>query len=220
MNKIFYILIIFGFLSPILAQNDKQYSPYYLHKKSQFELLPNSSEEIIFLGNSITDGCNWMELFGDLRIKNRGISGDVTDGVLNRLDEVTESNPSKIFIMIGINDLSRGKTTQEILNNYEIILDRIISSSPATKIYVESVLPVNDNFTQFEKHYARADSVIILNNKLEKLAADKKQTYINLYTPFLDNKGKLNSDLTEDGLHLNGKAYLLWKSLVEDYVKE
>lgn len=220
MNKLFSLLIILGLSSQILAQNSNQYSPYYLHKKSQFESLPNSSDEIIFLGNSITDGGNWTELFGDLRIKNRGISGDITDGILNRLDEVTESNPLKIFIMIGINDLSKGKTTQEILNNYEIILDSIISSSPSTEIFVESVLPVNNNFTQFKKHYARADSVLILNKKLEKLAANKNQTYIDLYSSFLDDEGKLNSNLTEDGLHLNGKAYLLWKSLVEDYVKE
>lgn len=220
MKKILCSIFLLLIVNQIFAQTENKYSPYYLHKKSQFEMLPNTPNEIIFLGNSITDGGNWSELFADLRIKNRGISGDVTEGILNRLDEVTESNPSKIFIMIGINDLSRGKTTQEILNNYEIILDRIISSSPSTEIFVESILPVNDNFTQFEKHYARADSVTILNKKLEKLVVSKNQTYIDLYSSFLDDEGKLNSDLTEDGLHLNGKAYLLWKSLVEDYVKE
>ncbi len=218
MKKILFSIFLLLLSSQIFAQTENKYSPYYLHKKSQFEMLPNTPNEIIFLGNSITDGGNWSELFADLRIKNRGISGDVTEGILNRLDEVTESNPAKIFIMIGINDLSRGKNTDEILENYELVVDRIESTSPQTQIFIESVLPVNDNFTKFKNHYSKADSVVILNNKLHLLATEKNLIYINLYSSFLDEEGKLNADLTEDGLHLNGKAYMIWKSLIEKYV--
>ena len=38
-------------------------------------------------------------------VRNRGISGDVTDGVLLRLGELIKYKPTSIFIMIGINDL-------------------------------------------------------------------------------------------------------------------
>ena len=91
----------------VYGQTQKKFSEYYYHKKAHFENLPNTQDEIIFLGNSITDGCEWSELFQDLRIKNRGISGDITEGVLQRLKEVTESKPSKVFIMIGVNDISK-----------------------------------------------------------------------------------------------------------------
>lgn len=81
----------------LVAQDSETSKPvfkrhYYL-KKSVFEVLPNNDNEIIFLGNSITAGGIWTELFQDLRIKNRGIIGNVTDGILYRLKEVTESNP-------------------------------------------------------------------------------------------------------------------------------
>ncbi len=204
----------------VSAQSKTKYSPYYLHSKSMFESLPNTADEIIFLGNSITDGCNWTELFSDLRVKNRGISGDVTEGVLNRLDEVTESNPSKVFIMIGINDLARGMAKKEILDNYEIILNRILEASPNTKIYIESILPVNEKYGKFKNHYSKADSIVVLNNNLENLAERKGQTYIDLFSSFIDSEGKLKDEFTEDGLHLNGKAYQLWKSLVEKFVYE
>lgn len=95
---------------------------YYL-KKSVFEVLSNNDNEIIFLSNSITAGGIWTELFQDLRIKNRGIIGNVTDGILYRLKEVTESNPEYIFIMIGVNDLSKGKSKAYIQNNYQKIID-------------------------------------------------------------------------------------------------
>ena len=202
------------------AQSKTKYSPYYLHSKSMFESLPNTSGEIIFLGNSITDGCNWTELFQDLRVKNRGISGDVTEGILNRLDEVTESNPSKVFIMIGINDLARGKSKKEILDNYKIIVDRIIQASPKTEIYIESILPVNEKYGRFKNHYSKADSIVSLNNNLENLAKEKGQTYVDLYSSFVDNNGKLKDEFTEDGLHINGDGYQLWKSLVEKYVND
>ena len=216
MKKLLFLIYILTGI--IIAQNKTKYSPYYLHSKSMFESLPNTSDEIIFLGNSITDGCNWTELFSDLRVKNRGISGDVTEGVLNRLDEVTESNPSKVFIMIGINDLARNKSKKEILDNYKIIVDRILEVSPKTEIYIESILPVNEKYGKFKKHYAKADSVVSLNKELENLAERKGQTYVDLFSSFIDGEGKLKDEFTEDGLHLNGKAYQLWKSLVEKFV--
>jgi len=214
------LILTFNLTGIISAQSKTKYSPYYLHSKSMFESLPNTSGEIIFLGNSITDGCNWTELFQDLRVKNRGISGDVTEGILNRLDEVTESNPSKVFIMIGINDLARGKSKKEILDNYKIIVDRIIQASPKTEIYIESILPVNEKYGRFKNHYSKADSIVSLNNNLENLAKEKGQTYVDLYSSFVDNNGKLKDEFTEDGLHINGDGYQLWKSLVEKYVND
>ena len=196
----------------------KEYSPYYQHKKSMFESLPNSPSEIIFLGNSITDGCNWTELFSDLRVKNRGISGDITEGILNRLDEVTESNPAKIFIMIGINDLARNKSKKEILDNCEIIVDQIISDSPETEIYLQSILPVNKNYERFKSHYSKSDSIVSMNKGLESLAERKGGIYVDLYSSFIDDENNLKDEFTEDGLHLNGKAYGVWKSLIEKYI--
>lgn len=221
MKKLFVFLFILS--SIIAAQNNaakKEYSPYYQHKKSMFESLPNTPGEIIFLGNSITDGCNWTELFSDLRVKNRGISGDVTDGILNRLDEVTESNPAKIFIMIGINDLSRDKSKKEILDKCEIIVDRIVTASPVTEIYLQSILPVNKNYGRFKSHYSKADSIVSLNKGLEGLAKKKGQIYVDLYSSFIDDENNLKDDFTEDGLHLNGKAYKVWKSIVDKYISE
>ena len=75
--------------------------PLWVGKTTLFEALPNTPGEIIFVGNSITDGCEWAEMFGNPSIKNRGIGGDKIKGVLLRLPEITESLPQKIFIQIG-----------------------------------------------------------------------------------------------------------------------
>ena len=102
---------------------------YYYHKKEHFESLPDTEHEIIFLGNSITDNAEWAELFGNPNIRNRGIGGDDTDGVLERLEEVVSSRPDKIFIMIGTNDLAYLKSKEHVVENYKRILDRISEES-------------------------------------------------------------------------------------------
>ena len=89
---------------------NKALKAYYYHKKEHFETLPKSKKDIIFLGNSITDNCEWAELFNNPHIKNRGIGGDDTDGILERLSDITSGQPAKIFLMIGTNDLAYGKT--------------------------------------------------------------------------------------------------------------
>ncbi|MCA9733283.1 MAG: DUF1080 domain-containing protein [Deferribacteres bacterium] len=194
------------------------FGTYYEQKKTLFESLPNTKDEIIFLGNSITDGCEWSELFGDLRIKNRGISGDITDGVLNRLEEVTDGKPAKVFIMIGVNDLARGKSVDYITRNYRTILERIQKDSPKTKIFIESVLPVNPASGRFSNHANKSEEIVLLNKWLEKLAQEFNATYIDLHKHFIDKDGYLDSKYSNEGLHLTAPGYLLWKSLVGKYI--
>ncbi|HTH30207.1 MAG TPA: GDSL-type esterase/lipase family protein, partial [Lacibacter sp.] len=88
--------------------HDSLFSTYYHQRVTFFKSMPQTKDEIIFLGNSITDGAEWAQLFNDVRMKNQGISGDVTAGVLHRLPVVTNRKPAKIFLLIGTNDLARG----------------------------------------------------------------------------------------------------------------
>ncbi len=197
-----------------------RFGTYYQQKKTLFEALPDEDDEIIFLGNSITDGGAWAEIFNNLHIKNRGIGGDVTDGVLHRLSEVTRSKPAKIFIMIGVNDLARGQSVQYITDNYAEILRRITQDSPQTKVYIESVLPVNPAFSRFSNHLNKSAEIIRLNENLKRLAKESNARYVDLYSHFLNPENKMDASYTNDGLHLTGAGYLLWKSLIEKYIAE
>jgi predicted alpha-1,2-mannosidase len=189
---------------------------YYYHRKEHFETLPNTMNEIIMLGNSITNGAEWHELFGIPNIKNRGIGGDDTDGILERLDEVTLSKPSRIFIMIGTNDLANAKTVDHVLENYRKILEQIREQSPGTWVYVQSVLPTEDAI-----HTSRKNTDIMeINRRLETLAGEMDMVYIDLYSFFVTEDNKLDPDYSIDGLHLNGAGYQLWKKLIEKYINE
>ena len=199
---------------PSSSNNIDDFTGYWKHRVDLFRTLPNPADEICFLGDSITDGCEWAELTGDLRCTNRGISSDTAWGILKRLDEVTEGKPSKIFLMIGTNDLDRDKTVPEVSVKIGEIIDTIHKDSPGTIIYLQSLLPVWD-YTWGSRNNETIDD---MNRELEKLAAGKNVTWVNLAPFFKDEEGALRKDLTEEGLHLNGRAYYLWYSIIRKHI--
>ena len=195
-------------------QTDENWGNYYKAKKTIFEIMPNDTNEIIFLGNSITDYCDWYELFGKSNIKNRGIGGDVINGVINRLDEVTSSKPQKIFLMIGINDLGRKRSVNQILIDYDKLINEIIEKAPDTELYIQSVLPTDN------RENLQNTDVININKGLVELTKKYDLTYINLFDLFKTTENKLNPEMTFDGLHVNGQGYLIWKNAIIDYVNK
>ncbi len=89
-------------------KNNIHRTPYYLHKKSFFEEHSRKAE-IVMLGDSLINHAEWRDLFPSKIIANYGISGDTTAGVLDRIDSIYKINPTKVFIMVGINDLMKGE---------------------------------------------------------------------------------------------------------------
>lgn len=167
---------------------------------------------LLFLGDSLTEYGNWSELFPGRDIKNRGIAGDTTGGVLHRLDGITALSPDKIFLMIGINDLLMGRTPKRILENYKDILSVLKRELPRGEVYVQSLLPV-------ESMEGVSDGILEVNDGLKALAAEFGYTYIDLFTPFSDPTVGINPDYTDDGLHLTPEGYAAWKREIKEYVK-
>jgi len=175
---------------------------------------------IIFIGDSITDGGEWCTLFNNSSILNFGISGDGTEGVLARIDVAARLTPKKIFIMIGINDLAKGMSPDTIAKNIEKITDALKVRSPRTKVYLQSVLPVNASFKMFDAHVSKGKEIIALNALIKTICEEKGYTFIDLYSSFKQSDSELmNPKYTNDGLHLLGDGYLLWSSLIKHHLK-
>ena len=206
MKKIFIILLTaMVMLNAWTIQDD----PYYKHKKSQFQMLSqNTKYTTVMLGDSITDEGQWDELLDNPLVQNRGISGDTTDGVLERLDSINK-NIKQVFIMIGVNDIMRGKEVDEVYSNYLKIIkffqDRNI------KVYIQSTLFIGER--RAENFNIKVED---LDKKLEKYASENSITFINLNPIFAPNK-ILKKEFTFDDLHLNGTAYKLWAQEIKKY---
>lgn len=202
------------------AQKEGKYSTYYYQRASLFEVLPVDSDDILFVGNSITDGGEWCELFQSPNVKNRGISGDTTQGVYDRLDALLKGTPAQIFLLIGINNVPRGESADSIAAGIRRIVQRIRQESPATEVLVQSVLPVTPQYGKFDGHTSRWQLVPEINRRVRRLAQEEKVTYIDLFSHFADAEGKMKPEYTNDGLHLKGNGYLLWKEVVQPFLKK
>ena len=219
MKKILLMMLLLASMAG--NAQERKYSTFYYQRATLFEELPVTSTDIIFLGNSITNGGEWSELLNNKHVKNRGISGDICMGVYDRLDAILKGKPAKIFLLIGINDVSRGTSADTIVNRIGMITQKIKQDSPKTKLYLQSVLPVTDHYKMFGGHTSRWQEVKKINEGLMYLADKENVTYIDLYSHFVDEKtGKMNIEYTNDGLHLLGKGYLKWVDIVKPYINK
>ena len=190
---------------------------YYRYRKFCFSTEIPHEKSIVFLGDSITDEGDWAELFPAATVKNRGIGGDTTLGVLNRLDQVVSMKPAKVFLMIGTNDLCYGRSISDTAANYKKIVKRLQTETPTTTIYVESVLPFNE--TLFPSRGLRTnENIQLLNLQIRKLAKEQGLEYIDLVPAFSDRDFRLVAEYTSDGLHLNKQGYLTWRDQIKKLV--
>lgn len=188
---------------------------YYQLRMDFFERLPAVKKQIVFLGNSITEAGDWSDVLPGRRIANRGISGDITFGVIARLDKILAHKPQRIFLMIGVNDLKRGVPNEVIIRNYKRIVAQIAKDSPKAKVYLQSVLPVNTSalIEPFKK--VENGNIVALNRALKQIARDHQMTYVDLWE-VLAEEGELKKEFTPDGIHLKPIAYLHWARYLLD----
>jgi lysophospholipase L1-like esterase len=175
--------------------------------------------EIIFLGNSLTElGGDWNAKFGTQNIHNRGIAGDVTEGVLIRLDEIIDCQPKAVFLLIGINDVynlldkKQIPSAAYIANNIVTIAKKIHAGSPQANIYVQTILPT-------AKPYLK-DSIRMVNKIIQQQAQQGFYTVIDLHAAFVNEQGLMQATLTTDSTHLTESGYNIWTNIIRSIVIE
>lgn len=192
--------------------------PLHYQRASFFETVVPDTTSIVMLGNSLTHGCEWHELLGMPNVLNRGINGDTTDDISNRLSSVTSGHPAKIFLLAGANDVSHNLSADSIATQVLELVDRIRRETPATQLYLQSLLPINNSFGVYSRMKDKEQVIRDTNALLAKGAVERGVPFINLYPLFCDENGNLRSDLTNDGLHLLGPGYLIWKEALLPYL--
>ncbi len=192
---------------------------YYVRRATLFEEFPIGKKDIVMLGNSLTDGCEFNELLNNRHIKNRGIVGDIIQGMIDRIGPIIEGQPKKLFIMGGVNDISHDVSADSIARAMEKLIVMVKQGSPRTRIYLQSLLPFNNDVREWKLLKGRDHVVAEANALLEQVAHRQGVTWIDLYPLFVDDEGRLRADLTNDGLHLMGKGYLIWRDAVKPFIK-
>lgn len=185
--------------------------PFRLHRYDSFKATPVNEQSIVFYGNSITNMHEWWECFGnDQRIINRGNSGGYTQELIDNIESLIAGHPAKVFIGIGTNDLGTAglNTPEYVESNIRTIINRFRTESPATEVYVQSILPSNVGLRTNQNAMAT-------NKLLAQTCEELGVTFIDLFDAML---GINSGTISYDGLHLTAKGYKIWGDIIAPYV--
>lgn len=170
--------------------------------------MQETSHVSIVLGDSLS---LWMPFAGLPESQvwlNQGISGDTTQGILDRLSAVSQTHADRIYILAGANDIKNGVEDTEILENYRQILNQLRQDRPQTEAIVQSILP-----TRLAS--IPNDRIRHLNRQLAAIARQEGAIFLDLSIYFTDAAGELHPSLTTDGLHLNDRGYEAWQWVLQ-----
>lgn len=164
---------------------------------------------VVFLGDSLTQHGKWQDWFPDQRVRNRGVSGDTTLDVLERLQKSLGRAPRAVFLLVGTNDLGFGRAVPEVAANVTRIVSGIRNRAPAAATFVQSVMPRGVDF---------ADRIRALNGEYQRIAVEHDATYLDLW-PALGADDRLRAAFTTDGLHLTDAGYAAWVDVLRPFVE-
>lgn len=228
-NKCYIILIIvLLFLCVILAVlsifnfNNKSNDS----NKDNVVITKTIDSNYLFLGDSQVDNYDLDKFYEGLNVVNSGVNGDTTEKILNNMkNRVYQYNPSKVFIEIGVNDLTQKKTSEEVVLNIKKIIKLIKENRPYCKIYLESIYPLNKTDDEKIDEYVRnlfVDNELIIktNELLMKLALEEEIDYINIYDKLVDEDGNLKLEYTKEGQHISDMGYERITEILMKYIDD
>ena len=194
------------------------FEQYYDNKVAQFEKEneEQSQYDVVFVGDSLTDGYDVVAAFPSYSVANRGIGGDTTSGLIKRMKtSIYDVDPKLVVILIGANDVLQGRSDNYILNNCSKIIDMIQKHCPDAKILIQSFYPLTSDWSDAAAAMQR------LNPEMVEVAERYGCTYVDVFSALTDESGKyLNSAFTEDGVHLNSIGQAVVTSLLNPYIEQ
>ena len=189
----------------------------------EVEVTKKLDNNYVFLGDSITDFYDLEKYYDDLPVVNSGVNGNSTTDILNNMNErVYRYNPTKVFLLIGTNDITKDRSSNQIVNNISKIVKRIKKNRPSTKIYVISIYPVNnsDN-SKIKKDMVKNRTnkqIKEINSKLKEKVKTLDVNYINMYDKLVDKNDNLKLEYTTEGLHISDKGYDIITEEIMKYI--
>lgn len=174
-------------------------------------LPPGKVPRVVFLGDSITEAWRLNEYFIGRDFVNRGIGGQMTLQMIARFrQDVAALNPKAVVVLSGTNDIAAGIAANEIEANLATIGD--LAKVHGIKVVLASILPVSDYHKDVDAHYemtaARPPATIqAVNNWIRGYCQSQGFVYLDYFSAMVDSAGRMQADLSDDGLHPNAKGY-------------
>lgn len=198
-------------LDTVITSHTNFTKGHYPKRIESFQRDTLAPGDIVMLGNSLTEqGGNWGLRLGETNVKNRGISGDNTDGVMARLNELICNPPSIVVIMIGTNDLWSSHGAEKVADNIDQIATTLAEELPETRVIVQSIMPLAQG-------HEKKDKLQAINELLLAIESPKYEL-IDTYKAMSNDGGDLPSEYTTDGIHLTSAGYAQWSAFLKEMI--
>lgn len=192
----------------------------YKSDNSKLELLSPKEKRVVFMGNSITEG--WLRIhpffFENKPYIDRGISGQTTSQMLLRFrQDVLNLKPSIVVILAGINDIAENTgpiTLEEIAANIFSMVE--LAKAHNIEVIMCTVLPAS-NFP-WRPGMDPGPKVVKLNTILKSYASQNNISFVDYYTPMVNDALGLKKELGDDGVHPNKKGYEIMETIIENSI--
>lgn len=208
------------FLFTLLSSSSFSQTSFYQQKISEFsQMCLVDSTNVVMVGDGLTEYAgDWNKLLQWRHIRNRGIAGDRIKGVASRLHSILQGKPKALFLMAGTNDILEKETLPTVLHDYIDLINLVRETSPETKLYVQSLLPVNETFSN-EKLSGMTNTIASFNVQLRHYCERHHVGYINIFKRFVRHgTNEMRRELTSDGLHLTPFGYKVWAFELKKYL--
>lgn len=199
----------------------RTYTTHYYKRFLQFsDESPIGNKDIVMVGNSLTEnGGDWATRLNKKNVRNRGITGDEAMGIYDRLFQILPGAPEKLFLMTGVNDVSHNLSADSVVTLIAQVIEKIQCESPRTKLYLQSLLPINESFGRYKTMTGKTNLIPEINGKLKVLAKEKGIPFVDLFPLFTEKGGNvMRKELTTDGLHLTEEGYRIWSKALRKYM--
>lgn len=212
MKKIYFITILFLLISLIFS--------IFMYSNKKCIIQKNIINDVVnpnyvFLGDSITEYYDIKKYYGDIYFVNSGKGFDRTQNILdNMYERVYKYNPSKVILLIGINNLLYENNDEKIVEDIDKIASQIRENFQYCDIYIESIYPMNKKW----ENYVELQDIKNVNKKIKKLCKKNNYIYVDVFTSLLNEEEQLNLEYTDDGLHPNEKGYEIITEIIKKNV--
>lgn len=210
MKQLLTALFALLMVLPTEAQTPKFRNAYYDCRREAHTREGMPRHAIVWIGDSITEQGWWSMLTKEKEIVNRGIGGDNTYGMLDRLPEILDAEPRKIFLMAGVNDLSAGYSVDAIYVNFCQMVELVQQKTPACELYIQSVITPNNEVLAYDYIKNKQAQVRALNERLQSLCKERGVVWVDIASLVSNEQGEVRRELTKDGVHLHPEAYVIW----------
>ncbi len=187
-------------------------------RDSLFHVLATARADVVMLGDSLTDWGEWDELLAlpGVTIANRGVAGELTLDVARRLGDVVALEPRVVALLVGVNDLSAGRSAAQTAAGVEEIVAELRRRLPSAVLLVQGLLPIDAARAGIGVENAVIEAV---NGRLREAVSRHGARFVDVGEAMRGPGGSLLVELSGDGVHLVGQGYRHWAAALRPHVE-